>query len=99
MTVRHVVVFRFTDEATDARVDALAAGLDTMPEAVGLMLDYRHGRDLGLLEGTWDYVVVAEFATSDDFMAYRDHPDHQALIRDLVEPIVAERVSVQHELG
>ena len=98
MTIRHVVVFRFTDDASDAQVDRLAAGLDALPETVGLMLDYRHGRDMGLLDASWDYVLVAEFATVEDLMTYRDHPAHLALIRDLVEPIVAERVGVQQRL-
>jgi hypothetical protein len=43
--------------------------------------------------------VVARFAGPDAFVAYRDHPAHRALIRDLVQPIVAERTSVQFDLG
>lgn len=62
------------------------------------MLDYRHGRDVGINEGTYDYVVVGDFATVDDYLVYRDHPDHQALIRDVVRPIVGERASIQIEL-
>ena len=42
--------------------------------------------------------MVAEFASADAYVGYRDHPDHRALIRDLVEPITAERASVQFEV-
>jgi hypothetical protein len=98
MAVRHVVLFRFADGATGEQVQALAVGLDRMPRAVGVMLDYRHGRDLGVNEGTYDYAVVGDFATVDDYRTYRDHPEHRALIRDLVTPIVAERASMQFEL-
>jgi stress responsive alpha/beta barrel protein len=98
MAVRHVVLFRFADGTTGEQVRALADGLDEMPEAVGVMLDYRHGRDLGINEASWDYAVVGDFATADDYTTYRDHPDHRALIRDLVTPIVAERVSLQFPL-
>jgi hypothetical protein len=42
--------------------------------------------------------VVGDFATVDDYLTYRDHPDHRALIRDLVRPIVGERASIQFEL-
>jgi hypothetical protein len=99
MAVRHVVLFRFSEGTTDEQVQALADGLDGMPKAVGVMLDYRHGRDLGINEASYDYAVVGDFATVDDYLAYRDHPDHRALIRDLVTPIVAERCSVQFPLG
>ncbi|MGH9231566.1 MAG: Dabb family protein [Acidimicrobiales bacterium] len=98
MALRHVVMFRFADGTTDEQVRALADGLDGMPAVVGTMVDYRHGRDAGINETTYDYVVVGDFATLDDYLTYRDHPDHQALIRDLVRPILGERASIQFEL-
>lgn len=100
MPIRHAVLFRFTDDATEAQIAALASGLSTMPEATGLVAPecYKHGRALGLNPATWDYAVVADFASADDYEGYRDHPDHQALIRELVVPITAERASVQFEL-
>jgi Stress responsive A/B Barrel Domain len=99
MALRHVVMFRFGAGTSEEQVRALADGLDRMPGAVGTMVDYRHGRDAGVTEGAYDYVVVGDFATVDDYLTYRNHPDHQALIRDLVRPILAERASIQFELG
>jgi hypothetical protein len=99
MALRHVAMFRFASGTTEDRVKALADGLDRLPAAVGTMLDYRHGRDLGINDGAYDYAVVGDFADVDAFLAYRDHPDHLALRRDLVEPIVAERHQVQFELA
>jgi hypothetical protein len=99
MAFRHVAMFRFTDDATDGQRRALAEGLDRMPAATGAISgdDYVHGFDAGVNPASWDYVVVADFASPADYLAYRDHPDHQALIRDLVTPIVADRASVQYE--
>ena len=100
MAFRHVVMFRFADHATDEQRRALARGLGGMPAATGAIAeaDYVHGPDLGVNPASWDYVVVADFASVDDFVAYRDHPDHRALIRDLFTPIVAERASVQYDV-
>ena len=101
MTLRHVAMFRFAEGTTDDQRAALAAGLAVMPAATGAIAAdrYRHGPDVGLNPASWDYVVVADFASADDYLTYRDHPDHRALIRDLVEPIVAERASVQYEIA
>jgi hypothetical protein len=99
MAVRHVVLMRFHEGTTDEQIQALADGLDGMPKAVGVMLDYRHGRDLGINDNPYDYAVVGDFATADDYVIYRDHPDHRALIRDLVTPILAERAAIQIPLG
>jgi len=100
MALRHVVMFRFREDATHDQREALARGLSGMPTATGAIgVDaYRHGPDLGLNAASFDYVVVADFASVEDYLTYRDHPDHQALIRDLVTPIVAERASVQYDL-
>jgi hypothetical protein len=100
MGFRHVVMFRFAPDATDEQRAALARGLDTMPAATGAIdpTHYRHGPDLGISPASWDYVVVADFASAERFRAYRDHPDHRTLIRDVVEPAVAERASVQYEV-
>jgi len=100
MSIRHSVLFRFTDDATAVQVAALSEGLSRMPGATGAVdpEKYQHGRALGLNPGSWDYAVVAEFASAAAYEAYRDHPDHQALIRDLVTPITAQRASVQFEL-
>jgi hypothetical protein len=98
MAIRHMVLFKFSDDATDSQIDALAAGLDTMPAAVGKVLRYEHGRDVGVNPPSWSYGLVAEFASVDDYLSYRDHPAHQALIRDLVEPITVDRAGVQVEI-
>ena len=100
MPIRHAVLFRFNDDVTEAQIDALAAGLTTMPEETGAVdADrYQHGRALGLNAGSWDYAVVGEFTDANAYEAYRDHPAHRSLIRELVEPITAERASVQFEL-
>lgn len=101
MAFRHVVMFRFAEGATDDQRSALAKGLARMPGATGAIAaeQYRHGPDVGLNPASWDYVVVADFASADDYLAYRDHPDHRALIRDLVDLIVVERAAVQYEVA
>jgi hypothetical protein len=98
MSLRHIVLFRFADHATDEQIDALAAGLDALPGKIGQIRSYEHGRDAGLRQGSWDYGLVAVFDTAEDFAAYLDHPDHRGLVRELLDPISAERASVQFAL-
>ena len=95
MAVRHIVLFRFAEGTPGERIDDLTAGLDALPAAIDVIRRYEHGPDLGVSPGTWDYALVAEFATLDDQRTYRDHPVHQKLIRELVEPITTDRASIQ----
>ena len=95
MGVRHAVLFRFADGVTDEQVAALGEGLAGLPSRIAAIRDYRFGPDLGLASTTWDYAVVADFDSAEDFATYRDHPDHRVVVTELVEPICAERIAVQ----
>jgi hypothetical protein len=97
MAVRHVVLFRFVDGVTPDQVAAIEEGLAALPGRIPQIRSYRFGRDLGLNNRNAGFGLVAEFDSVDDFVTYRDHPDHQAFIARCIEPAVAERVGVQME--
>ena len=94
---RHVVMFRFTDEATDEQKEAIRAGLGRLPDLISEIRAYRFGDDAGLNEGNFDFVVTADFDDADGFLAYRDHPDHKKLVAEVLAPCVAKRAAVQFE--
>jgi hypothetical protein len=97
--VRHVVCFRWNPGTGDDAIDAVAAGLRVLPEAIETIRAYRFGRDLGLVDTTWDFTVTADFDDVEGYLTYRDHPAHQQLINERILPIVADRVAVQFEAG
>jgi hypothetical protein len=95
--IRHVVMFRWDPSVDDDHVAATAAALDRLASQVPTIAAYRHGRDLGLNEGNYDYVIVGDFETVADYETYRDHPDHRRLIADQIAGRAVERASVQYE--
>ncbi len=95
---RHVVLLRWVPEATPDEVLALERAFTALPGLVPEIRSYVFGTDAGINEGNFDEVVVADFDSVDDYLVYRDHPDHVALINDLIRPILAERAAVQHEI-
>ena len=94
---RHVVMVRFTDEMTDDDKAALRAGLARLPDVISGIRTYRFGDDVGINEGNFDFVVTADFDDVQGYLAYRDHPEHQELVKGLLAPLVAKRASVQFE--
>lgn len=97
--IRHVVMFRFTPETTPADVASIVEGLGGLPAAIPEIADYRFGPDIGVNDGNFDFAVVADFSSNDDYLAYRDHPLHRAVIAERIAPHVASRAAVQFELG
>ena len=95
--IRHVVVFRWTDEATQDQKERVATELSRLPAIVPTVRAYRIGNDLGLNEGNFDFAVGADFDDADGYLAYRDNPEHQAIIAEFIRPIIAQRAAIQYE--
>ena len=95
---RHVVMMRWTAAATSAERFAVQAALAELPDRIPEISNYVVGTDARVNEGNYDLVVVADFDDVDAYLVYRDHPDHQAVIRERIKPILSERAAVQHHV-
>ncbi|MFI6456587.1 Dabb family protein [Streptosporangium amethystogenes] len=95
---RHVVLFTWTQEATDEQRARVAAELDKLPGAITEIRSYILGTDAGVNPGNHQFAVVADFDSVDDYLVYRDHPLHQAVIAEHIKPILASRAAIQFEL-
>jgi len=95
--IQHAAVFRFNEEVTDEIVAAIDAGLETLPDIIPEIVSFRSGRNIGITDGAWDYGVVAEFRTRNDYMTYATNPEHVDMIKNLVGPHVAEAARIQFE--
>ncbi|MCB1031041.1 MAG: Dabb family protein [Acidimicrobiales bacterium] len=98
MAIRHVVCFKFVDDVDPASVEALRDALAELGASLGEVLTYELGRDVGANAASWDFAVSATFGDAAGYLSYRDNPRHQEIISEMVNPITAERVSVQFEL-
>ncbi len=95
--IHHVAMFRFNEGTTTEQVNAAAEALNALPAQIDVLIDYKCGSDLGLMDGTWDFVVVADVANTDDFVTYKDHPAHRAVVTNFMAPIIAEGARIQFE--
>lgn len=95
MTFTHVVSFKWNDGTTAADVSRATEALTCLVATLPGVDNYRCGSDIGFSPNTYDYAIVGVFASRADFLAYRDHPEHQRISRELIVPHVADRVVVQ----
>ena len=95
---RHVVTLTLRDDAPERARSEIVDALRDLPGAVPSIRSYVVGSDAGISDGNADIVVVADFDDVDGYVAYRDDPTHQGVIRDRILPVLASRAAVQHEL-
>jgi hypothetical protein len=93
--VRHVALFKWAEGTTQQERDAIRTALAGLPPLIPELRAYRVGEDLGLVDGNWDFAVVADFDDVDGWSAYRNHPEHQRVIEEHIRPVLAQRASVQ----
>ncbi len=91
----HVVLVTIAEGTAEERVEALVDGLRALPAEIPEIGEYQVGRDLGLAEGNAEVAIVARFASPEDLATYIAHPAHQAVVRDLLEPISPSRLRIQ----
>jgi hypothetical protein len=97
--IRHVVLLRWRQGTTPSDVNAVSEGLGGLPAAIPEIRDYRFGHDLGVNQGNYDYAVVADFASVEDYLVYRDHPVHRALIDERITPHLDGRAAIQYQVA
>src|SRR5579872_4263765 len=97
--LRHVVLFAWVPEATDAQKQQVIDELRTLPPLMRGLRAYDIGPDAGVVEGSnFDCALVADFDDTESYLAYRHHPAHRAVIERVIDPISRQRVAVQYEI-
>jgi hypothetical protein len=94
MGLRHIVLLSF-EGATDEQRQAVVDGLRALPGTVESIRGYVVSTDAGINEGNHDLAVIADFDDEDGYVAYRDDPAHQAVIREHIRPILTGRAAIQ----
>ena len=97
--IRHIALLTFVEGTTDAQIQAVEDALSTLPARLPQLRSYVIGRDLGVNEGNASFAVVADFASVDDYIAYRDDAEHRRIITELISPLLAARTGAQYEIS
>lgn len=95
--LRHVVLIRWNEGTTPEQVEAATAALRALPGQIPEILSYTCGPDVRQAEGNFDFALTGQFADFESFLAYRNHPAHQAVLADHLVPNWAQRVAVQFQ--
>jgi hypothetical protein len=92
--IKHIVIFKWREDVTDADVSAVLDDLRALPDAIDALEDYLAAPDLGLSEGNGDLAIVATLADAEALRRYVDHPQHVAVVTRL-RAMAESRTAVQ----
>ena len=83
--------------AINLKTEAGRSALRRLVARLDGVRSYLCGPDAGLTPAAYDFAVVGTFDDRDCFTAYRDHPEHQRILSDMILPHLDVRTVVQLE--
>lgn len=94
----HIVTFRWKSDVSSAQVDLIKEALSELPKKISVIRQYRFGSDAGVSAGgNFDFAVVAEFDSENDWRIYDTHPEHNRVRAEVLVPAISERAAVQFQ--
>lgn len=95
--IRHVAVFRFIPEFTQAQREEWIALVRDLRNHIPEIKDLSIGADLRRGPASHDLAIVADFDSPDDLRRYATHPAHQSVL-DISGPVKASLAVVDFEI-
>lgn len=87
--LRHVVMFKFKEDAPAEGINAVEAAFNALPSKISQIADYEWGTNNspeGLDKG-FTHIFFVSFKTEEDRAVYLPHPDHLAFV-DVLKPVL-----------
>lgn len=95
--VRHIVLLRWIETATEEQKQDAEKAFHSLAENVPQIQKLVSGADLALTQGAHDFAAVLDFRSVEDWRAYQAHEAHKAMIAEYLAPILAERSVIQFD--
>jgi hypothetical protein len=96
--IRHVALFSWTDGMTDELERQFTAELMGLGPTLPGVRAFHAGPDAGLVEGNFDFAVVADFDDAAGYFGYRENAEHRETIARYSGPHAKARAAVQYEI-
>jgi len=93
--ILHIVLFKWKDGVSEAQIRALDAAMAKLPAAIPQVKSLHWGSDVRFRDGNADWGLAALFEDQAGWQAYQVHPEHQAVVQNMVVPLLASRTAIQ----
>jgi hypothetical protein len=99
--VRHIVMFKLKEFASpdekQAKMEEIKKGLESLAGTINILRFIQVDFNINPSE-TWDLILTTELDSLEDIEAYARHPEHVAVVKNLIAPVKADRACVDYEV-
>jgi Stress responsive A/B Barrel Domain len=95
--VEHIILFRWTEEASQEAVDSAVAELRRLKGKIPGIVDLSCGANFSERAKGYTHGLVVRFTDRAALAAYGPHPDHQRVLQNFINPIRADTLALDYE--
>ena len=95
--VEHIVLFRWTDEASQQAKDNAVAELRNLKSKIPGIVDLSCGTNFSDRAKGYTHGLVVRFKDRAALETYGPHPEHQRVVQNFITPIRAEILALDYE--
>lgn len=89
--IKHILLFRFTDDSTDEQRQSILDELATFPVQFPTMRSWTMGENRSSRDDRFSHGFVVEFETEEQLVEYLATEAHERFVRERFKPIIQER--------
>ncbi len=96
--VEHIVLFQWKDTATPKQIEAVMTGLKGLKDKIPGIVDLSCGKNFTDRSRGFEYGLVVRFRDREALDAYQPHPEHQKVVQNFIQPILAGILAVDYDI-
>jgi len=96
--IEHIVLFRWTDAATEEAKNKIMAELRSLKGKIPGIIDLSCGANFCDRSQGYTHGLVVRFTDRAALQAYGPHPEHQRVVQNLIKPIAADILALDYEI-
>jgi hypothetical protein len=95
--IEHIVIMRWNEGTTPQAIEAVLEALRALKNKIPNILDLTCGENFSDRSKGYTHALVVRFPDRAALANYIQHPDHQAVVQGLINPILADSLAVDYE--
>jgi hypothetical protein len=96
--IEHIVLFRWTEGASQEAVDNVVAELRKLKDKIPGIVDLSSGANFSDRAKGYTHGLVVRFTNRAALEAYGPHPEHQRVVQKFINPIRADVLALDYEV-
>ena len=96
--IEHVVLFKWNEDATSEQISKAEEALKELSQKINGIIQLTIGSNFSSRSQGYETALVVRFKDRASLESYVPHPEHQAVVQNIINPIRTDTIVVDFEI-